>query len=134
MAGRRKGFPNITAAEAHAALRWLMATGKVTAAEIWTALREREALAAEIRAKLEALGGEGLRFLRGPEGLQRRIPGRQVKRRVSAARQAAWRIQGRYLGALRHLSAGERKKVAAIREKRGVGAAIAAARKIGKGQ
>jgi hypothetical protein len=28
VAGRRQRFPNITAQEAHAALRWLVATGK----------------------------------------------------------------------------------------------------------
>ena len=34
MAGRKRSLPDITAEEAHAALRWLVATGKVTAKQV----------------------------------------------------------------------------------------------------
>jgi hypothetical protein len=44
--------------------------------------------------------------------------------------EAAWRAQGRYLGAVRRLSKVNRAKVKAIREKKGVGSAIAAAKRI----
>jgi hypothetical protein len=111
-------------------LRWLTATHKVTAKQITDALKAREQLAAEIMRKLEALGGEGLRFLRGPDSLLRRAPARPKHRRASAKAQAAWRAQGRYLGVLRRLSKADRAKVKAIREKKGLAPAIAAAKKL----
>jgi hypothetical protein len=129
VARRRQPFPEITAQEAHAALRWLNATGKVTARQIAVALRKREALAEEIRRRLEELGGEGLRFLRSREAL-RRAPAKRLRRRVSAKARATWKTQGRYLGAVRRLSKSDRAKVKAIREKSGVRAAITAARKL----
>jgi len=125
VAGRKKApFPKITPVDAHAALRWLHATGKVTAKEIAGAIHRREALVREIRARLEALAGGGLRFLRGPEALRPR----KRRRRVSAKARAAWAAQGRYIGAVRSLSKADRVKVKAIRQAKGVAAAIAAAR------
>ena len=132
MARKIRRFPNITPQEAHAALRWLTATHKVTAKQITDALKAREQLAAEIMRKLEALGGEGLRFLRGPDSLLRRAPAKPKRRRASAKAQAAWRAQGRYMAAVRRLSKANRAKVKAIRERSGIRAAVAAAKKLGK--
>ncbi len=101
------------------------------ASEIVSALRKREALVAEVRSKLGALGGHGLRFLRGPEAFEPR-PVRRARRKASAKAQSAWRNQGKYLGAVRHFSRTDRAKVKAIRQKSGVRAAIAAARKPAK--
>jgi hypothetical protein len=128
---RKHKFPRLTGQQAHAALRWLHALGKVTAKDIENALGHRERLVQEIKERLEQLGGEGLRFLRGPEALNR-APTRRKRRRASAKAQAAWRAQGRYLGAVRRLSKANRAKVKAIREKSGVRAAVAAARKLAK--
>lgn len=69
MPPRRQRFPELSGEEAIAALRWLVARRKIRAADIKDALRRREELIAEIKRRLEDLGGEGLRFLRGPEGL-----------------------------------------------------------------
>jgi len=64
VAGRKKAaFPKITPEDAHSALRWLHALGRVTAKDIQHSLSNRAELVAEIRAKLEALGGEGRSFL-----------------------------------------------------------------------
>lgn len=129
---RKQRFPKISAQEAHAALRWLHGLGKVRAKDIVDALRRREQLVSEIQQKIQELGGERLRFLRGHEGLQKRRPGRKGRKRVSAAARAAWKTQGRYLGAVRALSPADRGRVKAIREKSGVRAAITAAKKLAK--
>ncbi len=128
MPKRKTPFPKLSPKEAHAALRWLHALGKVTASDIAGALKHRQQLVQEIKERLEQLGGEGLRFLRGPEGLRRRS--RKAPKRVSKAARAAWRTQGRYMAAVRRLSKADRAKVKAIREQSGVLAAIAAAKKL----
>ena len=131
MARRKSPFPKLSPKEAHAALRWLHALGKVKTSDITGALRRREELVNEIKERLEQLGGEGLRFLRGPEALQKRA--RKAPKRVSKAARAAWKAQGRYMAAVRRLSKADRARMKVIREKSGVGAAIAAAKKTAKG-
>jgi hypothetical protein len=126
---RTARFPRLSAEEALAALKWLHTTRKVTAKEILTAVRGREKLVAEIRERLERLGGDSLRFLRGPEVLRLR----PRRRRASAKARKAWADQGRYIAAVRVLSKADRAKVRAIRAKSGVGAAIAAARRLQAG-
>jgi hypothetical protein len=127
---RKSPFPKLAADEAHAALRWLHALGKVSAKEIAGALKERDRLAAEIRARLEQLGGQGGRFLTSVAALQR--PAKRRLRRVSAKARAAWAAQGRYMAAVRRLPKAARVKVAAIRKAKGVKAAIAAAKKVSR--
>jgi hypothetical protein len=131
VARRRQRFPDLSGNEAIAALRWLVARGTIRAAHITDALKRREQLVEEIKQRLELLGGEGLRFLRGPEGLDRRPSSLRARKRVSAKARAAWKTQGRYLGAVRALSPANRAKVKAIREKSGVRAAITAAKNLG---
>jgi hypothetical protein len=126
---RKQKFPKLTAQQAHAALRWFHALGKVTAKDIENALGHRDRLVAEIKTRLEQLGGEGLRFLRDPEALNR-APAKRKRRRPSPKAQAAWRAQGRYMAAVRRLSKANRAKVKAIREKAGVGAAVKAAKRL----
>ena len=130
MTRRKALFPKLSEREALAALRWLHALGKVRSKEIVDALRERDRLAAEIRERLEQLGGEGARFLNAAS-FHERAP-RPKTKRVSAKARAAWKAQGRYLGAVRRLSKTDRAKVKAIREKSGVRAAIATAMKIAR--
>jgi hypothetical protein len=131
MPRRKTAFPRLSPDQAHAALRWLHAVGKVKASDIAGALKGREQLVQEIKARLEQLGGEGLRFLRGPEGLQKRA--RKAQKRVSKAARAAWKAQGRYMAAVRRLSKADRGKIKALRDKAGVRAAIAAAKRMAKG-
>lgn len=128
---RKARFPRLSADETHHALKWLHATGKVRAKEIVDALCGRDRLVAEIKARLEELGGEGTRFLNAAS-FSKTTPRRRAEG-VSAAARAAWRAQGRYLGAVRRLSKADRVKVKAIREKSGVRAAIAEAMRIAKG-
>lgn len=128
MPRRKTAFPRLSPAEAHAALRWLHALRKVKASDIAGALKHREQLVQEIKERLEQLGGEGFRFLRGLDGLRKRT--RKAPKRASKAARAAWRAQGRYMAAVRRLPKADRAKVKAIREKSGVRAAIAAAKRL----
>jgi hypothetical protein len=66
---------------------------------------------AQRRAKVAASGGRGS---------------------ISAKRRAAMRIQGRYMGAIRLLSAAQRAQVKKLRAAKGAEAAIALARKLGR--
>jgi len=130
MPKRKTPFPRLSPGEAHAALRWLHALGKIRASDISGALKHREQLVREIKDRLEQLGGEGLRFLRGAASFQKRAP--KAPKKVSKAALTAWRAQGRYMAAVRRLSKADRAKMKALREKAGVRAAIAAAKKMAK--
>jgi hypothetical protein len=133
VAGRKKApLPKLSAEDALAALRWLHATGVVTAKQIAGALRKREELVEEIRQRLEALGGHGARFLTGVAALKRPPAAIRRRRKISVRAQAVWRAQGRYMAAVRRLSKANRAKVKRIREAKGVAEAIAAARRMGK--
>lgn len=129
---RKARFPSLTADQAHVALRWLHATGKVTAKDIGAALGERERLVAEIKARLEALGGEGARFLTSAAVLRRPRGAKRRRRKPSAKALAAWRAQGRYMAAVRRLPKASRAKVAAIRKAKGIRAALAESRRLAK--
>jgi hypothetical protein len=111
-------------------LRWLHATGKVTAKQIAGALRKRDELVEQIRKRLEELGGQGGRFLTSVAAL--RGPATRRRRKVSAKARAAWRAQGRYLAAVKVLSKAARTKVRAIRKAKSIEAAIAEAKRIAR--
>lgn len=130
---RLQKFPELSHGEAVAALRWLVARRTIRVSQIKDALKRREGLVREIRTRLAALGDDGLRLLKdGPFPLEARRSAtkRPRRRKASAKAQAAWRAQGRYLGATRRLSKADRAKVKKIREAKGVGPAIAAAKKM----
>ena len=62
-------------------------------------------------------------------------PGRRrAKRRLTPADRARLKIQGEYLGLVRHLSIRDRGKVKAVREKRGYPPAIRLARSLVRGR
>jgi hypothetical protein len=127
---QRRRFPSISGDAAIAALKWLVARQKIKAKDVTAALKQRERLVEEIRERLEALGSDGLRLL-GPRAVSGRARGqRRRKKPISKARQAAWRAQGRYLAAVRRLPKASRLQVRTIREKKGMKAALAAAKKL----
>jgi hypothetical protein len=121
-----------TAEHAANALHILIADGKLAARDVAHALKRREGMIKELRDKLASLEhgvASGIADARkAMTGRGRRAP----KRRVSASRRAAMKLHGKYLGTIRPLSKANRAKVKAIREKSGVRAAIAAARKMAK--
>jgi hypothetical protein len=139
MAKRRKSLASLSQEQAHQALTFLVQEGKLAAGAVQKALDNRERLIREIRERLVKLGVESVRMaeragktagkeLRKAE--KRSRPAR--KRAVSAATRAARKAQGQYLGAIRQLSKAARKEIKAIRAKSGVGAAIAAAKRMAK--
>jgi hypothetical protein len=139
MAERRRSSLGISAEQARLALSVLIHEGKLAVRDVQAALARRERLIREIRARLHALGAEGMemagsvrkeavaRFQRAEKAS--REPRRKA---VSAAVKATRQAQGHYLGAIRQLSKAARKQIKAIREKSGVKAAIAAAKKMVK--
>jgi hypothetical protein len=82
----------------------------------------RQRLASLERGEVAKIAGAGRRVARKVE--------RKVKRKMSAARRAALKLHGKYIGSVRTLTKAGRAKIKAIREKSGVRAAIAAARKM----
>ena len=57
---------------------------------------------------------------------------RQRRRRLPAARRAALKLQGQYLGLTRHLRPRQNARVKAVRAARGVSAAVVLARRLGR--
>lgn len=139
MAGRRRSTLALSGEQARQALSVLIHEGKIAARDVQGALARRERLIREIRARMHALGVEGMevaaRVAKGAvAGLRAAEKASRKPRRkaVSAALKATRQAQGRYLGAIRQLSKGARKQIKAIREKSGVRAAIAAAKGMAK--
>jgi hypothetical protein len=134
LARRKKAFPKLSGDEAVAALRWLVARGTIGVGHITDALKRRQNLVKEIRERLAALGAEGVRLLKGgPFPISaKRPPAKRRRRKASPAAKKAWALQGAYMGSVRALSKANRLKIRAVREKSGVRAAIAAAKKLAK--
>jgi hypothetical protein len=91
---------------------------------------------AELKAALAPLaliGGKVVAEAQKPAPAPRRAKGAASGGRgpVSAKRQAAMREQGRYMSAIRPLSAAQRAQVKKLRAAKGAEAAIALARKLG---
>jgi hypothetical protein len=132
---RRKSL-QIGGEHAAQALHMLVSEGRVAAREVYAVLKRREKLLRDLRARLAALGVDGLKVVarvrRGSANRAGRKAGRKAKRRISAATRAAWAAQGRYMAAVRRLPKAARVKIKAIREKSGVKAAVAAAKRMAR--
>jgi hypothetical protein len=114
----------IAAKDAAHALHLLIAEGKIAAKDVTSALKRREAMIADLRKRLAALEAGVVSAGRAIE--------RKAKRRLTPKRRAELKLHGQYLGYVRTLSSAAKAKVKAIREKSGVRAAIAAARRMAK--
>ena len=120
--------------QAAQALHMLVSEGRVATREVYAVLKRREKLLRELRQRLAALGADGFKVVASVRRETRgvRKAGRKARRRISAATRAAWAAQGAYMAAVRRLPKAARAKIKAIREKSGVKAAIAAAKKMTK--
>ena len=119
-----------TAEHAAHALHVLISDGRIAAKDVTSALRRRESMIRELRGKLAALeGGEVTKIAGAGRKVARKVE-RRAKRKMSAARRAALKLHGKYIGTVRTLPKAAKAKVKAIREKSGVHAAIKAARKM----
>lgn len=129
---RKTRKADITADRAAFALHVLIADGKLTAKDVADALRRREQMIRDLRQRLLVLEQGVVSAMRGAGKKNVRKVSRKPKRRMTAARRAALKMHGRYLGHIRTLPTAARVKVKAIRGKSGVRAAIRAARKLSK--
>lgn len=110
--------------------------------EIRKALQRRDRLIRALRTSLAALEQEvgrlGRQFKDSPFPMVGRRTGATKRRatrkkpRISAATRKIYQQQGRYMAAVRQLPKADRAKFKAIREKSGVRAAIAAAKRMAK--
>ena len=122
----------------------LVQEGKLRASEVKKALQRRDRLIRALKASLAALetgavsvgrrlfGDRVSRKARKARTVTRKVA--RKKPRISPAVRAKYRLQGKYLSALRPLSKPQRAKIKAIRAKSGVRAAIAAAKQGRKGK
>ena len=105
------------------------------ARHLFAILDDLTANLAELKASLAPLaliGGTVVSEAGKPAVAQRPAKGAPSRARgpISAKRRAAMRVQGRYMSAIRTLSAAQRAQVKKVRAAKGVDAAIAAARKL----
>lgn len=123
----------LSAHNAAIALQMLIEDGKVASRDVISALKKREAVIQELRSRLAALGEDlgpmSRRAGRAGRRVTRQAP-KRAKKAISRAQRVARQAQGRYMAAVRQLSKQARAQVKAIRERSGVDAAIAAARKM----
>ncbi len=122
------------AADAGHALNVLIAEGKIAPRDITTALRRREKLIRDLRRRLSALeSGWSVNGLGFPRAVGVRRKAKTVRtRKLTPQRRAALKLHGQYLGTVRPLSRAEKLKIKDIREKSGVKAAIAAAKRMAR--
>jgi hypothetical protein len=118
---------NIAADRAAHALHVLIADGKIAARDVTDALKRREAMIRELRDRLVALEQGAVSAMKATG---KKV--RKAKRRMTAARLAALRLNGKYMGHVRRLSKAQKATVKKIRETKGVRAGIAAAKRMEK--
>ena len=128
---------NLSAHHAGVALHMLVEEGKIAAGDIAKALKNRERMIKELRKRLAALETSARPMARRLASAGRRAARRTARRAAPRARKAITRAQriarqaqGRYMAAVRSLSADARVKIREIRKESGVDAAIKAARKM----
>lgn len=135
MKRKTKKALKLTAHHAVIALNMLVQEGKIVAADIAGALKRREKMMKELRAKLSSLEKASAPVARrvaaaGRKAVRRARP--RVRKAISRAQKIARRAQGRYMAAVRRLSEDARVKIREIRKQSGVDAAIKAALKMAK--
>ena len=121
--------------QSHYVLQALLAQRKVGARHVQAILKDWRKEIAALRERLATLEELGVR---GAEKAGRRVAVKaarveaRVKRRLSPKVRALRRQQGRYMGLVRRLNAGQKARVSAMREKKGLPAAIRLALSLGR--
>ena len=118
----------LDARQSHYVLQTLLARGKVGARHVKEILRDWQKEIAALRerlATLEELGGRGAaKAGRKAKAARKTVAKARVKRRLSPRVLALRRQQGRYMGLVRRMKEAEKARVRAVREKKGLPAAI----------
>ncbi len=137
MRRKTKKALRLSAHHAGVALQMLVEEGKIAASDVARALKNREKMIKELRARLAALETAARPVARRLATAGRKAARRAARRAAPKARQAITRAQrvarqaqGRYMAAVRRLSADTRAKIKEIRKESGVDAAIKAAQKM----
>jgi hypothetical protein len=121
----------LDAREAHYVLETLIARRRIAERHVRAILNERGKEIAALRRRLEELERLGARAVASATAKGARTAGR-VRRKLSPKIRALRRQQGQYMGLVRRLKASEKARVRAIREKKGLPAAIRAALSLGR--
>ena len=118
--GRRPGW-NLSASDAKQILQDLIRDGKVFAADIARSLEIRK-----LEERLSALRGGGGRRGRRPGTTAKAAAGGRKRRQrpLTAQQRASRQLQGRYLGLIRQIPAGQRGRYAKIAKDKGRESAI----------
>ncbi len=111
----------LTPEQSHYVLQTLLSRRRVGAAEVAKALRSRDQEIRELKERLASL--ESLAASTGSAGSSRR-KAPSARRRISPRVRALRRRQGRYMGFVRRLKPAQKARVRALREKKGIEAAI----------
>ena len=117
----------LTDSDARKAIAVLMFKGRLKAAHVVAAVRAHDRMVLELRERLAALESGITR-----DGATRPGAARKARKRISAKRRAAMARQGKYLAAVRRLSARDRAKVKAALASKGYSAAMQQAKRIAK--
>ena len=121
--------------QSHYVLQTLLAQRKVGARHVQAILKDWRKEIAALRERLATLEELGVR---GAEKAGRRLAvkaGRveaRIQRRLSPKVRALRRQQGQYMGLVRRLKAGQKARVRAVRQKKGLPAAIKLALSLGR--
>lgn len=121
--------------QSHYVLQTLLAQRKVGARHVRAILKDWQKEIASLRDRLATLEQMGVR---GVEKAGRRVAAKagraeaRVKRRLSPKVRALRRQQGQYMGLVRRLKDAEKARVRAVREKKGLPAAIRMALTLGR--
>ena len=121
----------LDAREAHYVLETLIARRRIAERHVREILNEREKEIAALRRRLGELERLGARATASATAKAARTAGR-VRRRLSPKVRALRRQQGQYMGLVRRLKASEKARVRALREKKGLPAAIRFALSLGR--
>ena len=123
----------LSAQHAGLALQMLIEEGRIAAGDVARALKNREKLIKELRARLAEIESVSRPVARrlasaGRKAVRRVAP--RARKAITRAQRVARQAQGRYMAAVRSLSEDARVKIREIRKDSGVDAAIKAALKM----
>jgi hypothetical protein len=121
----------VTDQQARQILAVLLLERKINPRDARLALARYRKRIAQLRAELAHLGGDGP--FPGPTRAKRSTSRAARPKRISPKRRKAMRQQGVYLAAVRPLKPSDRAKVKAVRQEKGLKAAMAAAKRMWKG-
>jgi hypothetical protein len=117
----------ISSEQARYVLDTLVAQGRVKWAHVQKVVKGQLEIK-KLRARLSSL--EQLVGKSAPARRGRKVR-KIVRRKMSSKTRALRRLQGKYMGHVRNLKAAEKARVKALREKKGIGAAIKLAASLG---